>query len=268
MTFNSTISPCSKSASGQSSWGEEQLHETPVPPSHTGPAQHRQQRRFPIGEELKIRCWTILALGALWLLGKTARKRYIGAEELLAHWQRGEQVILTFWHGRILLMPFPYRTYRGQKVCIMNSIHRDGEIITRVIKRFGVKAVRGSSTRGWMGGLKGMLEAYRQGYDLIVVPDGPRGPRHQVKPGVLQLARVTGAPIFPVTYGAAWKIMMRSWDRLLIPFPLSRVTYVIGQPIRIPTDASPELMEEKRKELEDTLLTLTAQADASFKAER
>jgi len=231
------------------------------------PSKHERQPRFPFREELKIRCWTALALGALWLLGKTTRKRYVGAEELLACWQRGEQVILTFWHSRILLMPFPYRTYRGHKACIMNSIHRDGEIITRVIQRFGISAVRGSSTRGWLGGLKGMIEAYRQGYDLIVVPDGPRGPRYQAKPGVLQLARATNAPIFPVTYGAAWKVTVRSWDRLLIPFPLSRVRYVIGSPIRVPPDASPDLMEEKRKELEETLLAITAQADESFRTD-
>jgi len=223
---------------------------------------------FPLGKELKIRGWTALALGALWLLGKTTRKRYVGTEELLACWQRGEQVILTFWHGRILLMLFPYRTYRSQKACVMNSVHRDGEIITRVLKRFGISAVRGSSTRGWMGGFKGMLEAYRQGYDLLVVPDGPRGPRYHAKPGVLQLARATGAPIFPATYGAAWKTTVRSWDRLLIPFPLSRVTYVIGRPIRVPADASANLMEEKRKELENTLLTITAQADESFRTEQ
>jgi lysophospholipid acyltransferase (LPLAT)-like uncharacterized protein len=106
-----------------------------------------------------------------------------------------------------------------------------------------------------------MIEAYRQGYDLIVVPDGPRGPRYQAKPGVLQLARATGAPIFPVTYGAAWKITVRSWDRLLIPCPLSRVTYVVGQPILVPADASAEQMEEKRRELEARLRAITAQAD-------
>jgi hypothetical protein len=198
-------------------------------------------------------------------LGKTTRKRYVGGEELFARWQRGEQVILAFWHDRILLMPFPYR---GRKACIMNSIHRDGEIITRVIKRFGIRSVRGSSTRGWIGGLKDMLEAYRQGYDLIVVPDGPRGPRHHAKPGVLQLARATGAPIFPVTYGAAWKITVPSWDRLLIPFPLSRVTYVAGSPIVVPTDTSPALIEEKRRELEDILQTITAQADGAFRTEQ
>jgi lysophospholipid acyltransferase (LPLAT)-like uncharacterized protein len=229
--------------------------------SSTTPFSNSQPSPFPWQEELKIRCWTALARGALWLLGKTTRKQHLGGEELLAHWQRGEQTIFAFWHNRILLMPFPYR---GQKACIMNSTHRDGEIITRVIKHFGIDAVRGSSTRGWMGGLKGMLEAYQQGYDLIVVPDGPRGPRYQAKSGVLQLARATGAPIFPVTYSAAWKITVRSWDRLVIPLPLSQVLYIVGRPIAVPPDASPELLEEKRKELEETLLTITAQADAYF----
>lgn len=221
-----------------------------------------RQPRFPFKEELKIRCWTGLAFGALWLLGKTTRKRYSGAaEELLAYWQRGEQVILAFWHNRLLLMPFQYY---GRKACIMNSAHRDGEIITRVIKRFGVTAVRGSSTRGWIGGLRGMIEAYRQGYDLVVVPDGPRGPCYHAKPGVLQLARATGAPIFPVTYSAAWKTTVRSWDRLLIPFPWSRVMYVVGQPIFVPANASAAQLEEKRQQLEERLIAITAQADGYF----
>ena len=228
-----------------------------TPHSSSSPPQ------FPLSEELKIRFWTALALCALWFLGKTTRKRFIGAEDLFARWERKEQVILAFWHGRILLIPFPYR---GQKACIMNSVHRDGEISTRVIKRFGVSVVRGSSTRGWMGGLKGMIAAYRQGYDLLVVPDGPRGPRCQAKSGVLQLARATGAPVFPVTYGAKWKATVKSWDRLLIPFPFSRITYVVGQPILVPADAPPELMETKRQELEHTLTAITAIADASFTA--
>jgi lysophospholipid acyltransferase (LPLAT)-like uncharacterized protein len=119
-----------------------------------------------------------------------------------------------------------------------------------------------------MGGLKGMLEAYRHGYDLIVVPDGPRGPRYRAKPGVLQLARVTGAPIFPVTCSAAWKCTVPSWDRLIVPLPFSRVRYVAGQPIRVPSDASAAQMEEKRQELENTLTQITSEADGYFTEER
>jgi lysophospholipid acyltransferase (LPLAT)-like uncharacterized protein len=227
----------------------------------TTPPFINRSPRFPLCEELKIRGWTVLALGALRTLEWTIRKHYVGGEELLVRWERHQQVIVAFWHSRILFMPFPYQ---GRKGCIMNSIHRDGEIITRVIKRFGISTVRGSSTRGWMGGLKGMLEAYRHGYDLIVVPDGPRGPRYRAKPGVLQLARATGAPIFPVTCSAAWKLTVPSWDELMVPLPFSRVHYVAGPQILVPPDASPTQMEEKRQELENSLIHITNEADRHF----
>ena len=154
--------------------------------------------------------------------------------------------------------------YRGHKAVTLNSVHRDGEIVTRVLKRFGITAIRGSSSRGWVGGLKGMVAAYRLGYDLIVVPDGPRGPCDRVKSGILQMARVTGAPVYPTTYSAAWHIRIKSWDRLMIPFPFSRAVYMVGPPIFVPEDATPEQMEHKRQELEERLLTLTRQADAYF----
>ena len=217
--------------------------------------------RFSRAEELKIRGWTGLALGALWGLSKTLRVEYVGTQEVFAHWTQGGQVILAFWHNRLVLMPFPYR---GQKACIMNSAHRDGEIISRVIRRFKIVSVRGSSTHGRVAGLRGMIEAYQAGYDLIIVPDGPRGPRYQAKSGVVQLARVTGAPVYPVTYGAAWKTTIGSWDRLLIPFPFSKIVYIVGRPVRVPADASAEVMETKRQELEHKLCQITTQADTYF----
>ncbi len=217
--------------------------------------------RFSRTEELKIRGWTGLALGALWTLSKTVRIDYVGTRELFAHWARGGQVILAFWHNRMVLMPFPYR---GRKACIMNSVHRDGEIISRVISRFNILSVRGSSTWGWAAGLKGMVAAYQAGYDLILVPDGPRGPRYRAKPGVLQLARATGAPVYPVTCGAAWKTTVGSWDRLLIPLPFSRVVYIAGPPVRVPADAAATVMETQRRELERRLRQITTRADAYF----
>ncbi len=218
-----------------------------------------KQPRFSFGEEIKIRVWASLAFVFLWFLKVTTRKHYLGADDLVARWNRGEQVIMAFWHSRIVLMRFGYR---GPRACVMNSIHRDGEISTRVLKRFGIATVRGSSSRGWVGGLKGMAAAYRLGYDLIVVPDGPRGPCQRAKSGVLQLARVTGAPVYPTTYSAAWHTSIGSWDRLMLPFPFSRVVYVVGEPISVPADTTPEQMEQKRQELETCLCTITEQADA------
>ena len=221
--------------------------------------------RFPRREELKIRLWAGLAVTTLWCLQITIRKRFVETEELFARWRRGERVILTFWHSRIVLMRF---AYRGRGACIMNSRHRDGEIVTRALRRFGIRAVRGSSSRGWVGGLKGMVAAYRRGADLIVVPDGPRGPRERAKSGALQLARQTGAPVYPTAYSAAWHRRLRSWDRLMIPFPFSRVVYVAGPPIFVPKDATPEQMEQKRALLEARLRETTARADACWERGR
>jgi lysophospholipid acyltransferase (LPLAT)-like uncharacterized protein len=95
-----------------------------------------------------------------------------------------------------------------------------------------------------------------------VVPDGPRGPRYVVKPGVIHLARATGAPIVPVTYAASRMRQLHSWDRLIIPLPFCRVLYVIGEPLRVPRDADDRDLEAMRCELEGRLNTITQAADA------
>jgi lysophospholipid acyltransferase (LPLAT)-like uncharacterized protein len=196
---------------------------------------------------------------ALRLLGWTTRKTFVDADELLGRFARGEQVILSFWHGRMVMMPF---AYRGRRACIMNSRHRDGELISRAIQRLGIEVVRGSSTRGWVGGLKGMLDAHRRGRDLVVVPDGPRGPRCRAKSGVIQLARATGVPIYPVAYAASrFRVLRRSWDWLSIPLPFARVAYVVGAPLRVPREATADEVEAQRSELERRLCEGVRRAD-------
>ncbi len=222
-----------------------------------GPTQHK------FVEELKIRFWAGIASGLLYLMKITIRKSYIGkTEELREKWRCNDPVIMTFWHSRILLMRF---AYRGRKACVMNSMHRDGEIVTRVMERFGILSVRGSSSRGWTHGLKGLVNSHRQGYDLIVVPDGPRGPSRRAKTGALQLARATGAPVFPTAYSARWHFTINSWDKLMIPLPFSRVVFVVGPPIYVPIDADSSQMAEQRRELEIALSTATNEADSHFR---
>jgi hypothetical protein len=107
-----------------------------------------------------------------------------------------------------------------------------------------------------------LVNAYRDGYDLAIVPDGPRGPRHVVKPGIMHLARATGAPIYPVTYAAGRRRQLRSWDRLIIPWPFARVVYVAGEPLEVPRAADDAALEAKRRELEDRLNHITDVAEA------
>jgi len=197
------------------------------------------------------------------ILGWTTRKRFTGpgSEELLRRFRGGEPSILAFWHGRMVMMPF---AYHGRGACIMNSRHRDGQLISRAIELLGIEVVRGSSTRGWVGGMRGLLAAHARGRDLVIVPDGPRGPRCRAKSGAVQLARATGAPIFPVAYAASRsRVLSRSWDWLCIPLPGARVTYVIGAPIAVSRETPAEALESARVALEEGLNESVRQADAS-----
>ena len=217
-------------------------------------------RRGSRAEWVFVRAGGLVLHVLLRLIGWTTRKRYVGADELLEHFERDERVIMAFWHGRMIMMPF---AYRGRRACVMNSQHRDGELISRALRPFGVEVVRGSSTRGWVGGMKGLLAAYRRGCDLVVVPDGPRGPRCRAKSGVIQLARVTAAPVYPISYGASRGVRLKSWDGLLIPLPFARVTYVVDEPIRVPRDVSADEMERLRAALERRLNRASTRADVA-----
>lgn len=135
-------------------------------------------------------------------LARSMRITYINYENVWDDWQRGKNIILAFWHGRLLMMPV---MYKGNGVAVMVSQHRDGELIARTVRRFGIDSVRGSSTRGWLGGVKGLLNEIKKGKDIAITPDGPKGPRFQAQMGIIGLAKITGLPIIPMTFGASKK---------------------------------------------------------------
>ncbi|OGQ47801.1 MAG: hypothetical protein A2W63_03240 [Deltaproteobacteria bacterium RIFCSPLOWO2_02_44_9] len=145
-------------------------------------------------------------------LAMTMRIAYINFEKIQNDWQNGKNVIIAFWHGRLMMMP---HVYRGRGISILVSQHRDGELIARTVRNFGIDSVRGSSTRGWLGGVKGLLNEIKKGRDIAITPDGPRGPRFNVQMGIVHLAKITGLPIVPMTFGASKKKHLRAGMHLL-----------------------------------------------------
>lgn len=129
---------------------------------------------------------------------------------------RGEPYILAFWHSRLFLMPY---AYPGRRIAILISEHRDGEFISRTMNRFGFETARGSTTRGGAAGLKEIVRKIRSGCDAAFTPDGPRGPARVAQPGVITAARLSGAPIVPVTFSCSKKNSSRpgtdSWSPCL-----------------------------------------------------
>ncbi len=136
------------------------------------------------------------------LLGRVLRLENRGTEHVDALYREGRRLILAFWHGRQLMIPIGYR---GAGAYVLISQHQDGELIHRIISRFGHRSVRGSTTRGGAGALRQLIKLGRSGVDLVVTPDGPRGPRQVAQMGTIHLAKATGLPVVPVTFSCSKK---------------------------------------------------------------
>ena len=149
-------------------------------------------------------------------LGRSMRMDSQGHEQVDELYRQGRHIILAFWHAQQLMVRAGYRGTRGN---VLISQHQDGEIIARIIARFGHGVVRGSSTRGGALALRELIRIGRSGADLVMTPDGPKGPRQVAKLGVVQLAKATGLPIVPLAFGCSKKNSSRagigSWSRIL-----------------------------------------------------
>jgi len=199
-----------------------------------------------------------LATRAIRLIHLTMRVEYVNDGPCREFLRDGGNIILAFWHGQLLMMPYSYFGTSG--VTILVSHHSDGELIARTVKGFGIGSVRGSTTRGWFGGFKAMLRAAHAGGDLAITPDGPRGPARVAQSGVIQLASKTGHPIVPVAFAASRKKTFRSWDSFIVPRLFSRGVFVYGSPVFVPRRLTPGEAEEARVALEKTLNGLTEEA--------
>jgi lysophospholipid acyltransferase (LPLAT)-like uncharacterized protein len=204
----------------------------------------------------------VMALGRGLIRALTAslRLREYRAPGLEACWRAKQPVIYTIWHGQILLMPYLYG--RRLRLCALTSRSRDGEILARFVQGFGFTVVRGSSSRGGARALLMLARAVREeAADIVIVPDGPRGPRHVAQGGAVMLAKMIGVPMIPVAFAASAKTVLKSWDAFIIPRPFARVAVLFGAPISVPRDADEVVLEAKRRELETALKDLTAAAD-------
>ncbi len=212
-------------------------------------------------ERLRI---AVLALLARWLYGLvryTIRPviREGEGREILSAFARGEQVVIAFWHGQLAMVQAAYRG-RAAGICIQVSRHSDGEIIARAVRPYGIRTARGSASRGAIGSLREMLVAFREGYDLAIAADGPRGPFHRANIGAIHLAQATGARIFPVAAAPRRALVFGSWDRFIVPMPFARVFYTAGEPMAVERGIDAATTERLRARLEEELDRATAEA--------
>jgi hypothetical protein len=170
---------------------------------------------------------TILVLGSI--LGKTWRFAIEGTGEIDPFRDRGKGVIFCFWHSNIL--PLAY-IFRGAGVTAVVSASKDGDRATAVAQRWNHTTIRGSSSRGQIGVIRQCMRALEMGRNVVIIPDGPHGPREHVKPGAAMIALTTNAPVYPVILRSNQSWRLNSWDRFLIPKPFSKITVEFREALR------------------------------------
>lgn len=187
-------------------------------------------------------------LGTAWLHGwmRTTRPVLLAPESV---WPRraARPFIYCIWHENILT---PVYTFAHSRIAALISEHHDGEYISRIVRRFGFLPVRGSTTRGGRRALRELVEVGRR-WHIAITPDGPRGPRRQLKEGVAFLARATGMPVIAVGFGYSRCWRARSWDRFVIPKPGSRIVITVSKPIVVTRDQDLHLACRRLQEAMD-----------------
>ncbi|MBS0271059.1 MAG: lysophospholipid acyltransferase family protein [Proteobacteria bacterium] len=190
----------------------------------------------------------------VWLTGKW---EHLNKEYPEPYWRQNKPVIACFWHGRLLMM---FKAWFGlHKLHMLISSHPDGEIIARTTQNFGYGWIAGSSTRGGRKALLTTVKTLKGGESAGITPDGPRGPRYHASLGVIQMARLGGAAIMPISYSSTRGRFMKSWDRFFLPLPFGRGVIIYGPLIEVANSLKSD--EELRQELETSLRDLTQKAD-------
>ena len=200
----------------------------------------------------KLVAWMIYAAYKPWC--KSLKMTVINREPVDGLISAGKPVVLCLWHSEL----FSLIHLRQQwKLMTIASQSKDGAYIAGTLESLGFAVARGSSSRGGTGALLASARLMRQGYSPAITVDGPRGPRHVVKDGVLFLARLTGAPIVAVRASCERSFRFNSWDRFEVPLPFSKVRVRYGNPYMLEHDTLDETaLAAERRRLEQELAEL------------
>ncbi len=204
-----------------------------------------------------IACW--ITAQYIRLVAATGRWETVRGHIPEAYWKEGKPFILAFWHGRLLMMP---RGWTGGKtIHMLISQHRDGQLIARTVSHFGIKTIAGSTSKGGASALRAMLKTLKGGGYVGITPDGPRGPRMRASDGVVSVARMSGVPVIPATFGVTKRKVLGSWDRFIVAKLFAKGVIVWGEPLEVPKKADKEEMEAARLKVEQALIDICNEAD-------
>lgn len=190
---------------------------------------------------LRTRAALFAGGGVMRALATTWRYRTVGEATMLRLRRERTPIIFTLWHGQMLPLLWHHR---DQGVAVLVSEHKDGEVIARILEWMGYGLIRGSTSRGAGRALLGLVRTLKDGNDVAITPDGPRGPRHRFAPGAVIAAYRAEAPILPAVAHVDRYWQLRSWDGFMIPKPFARITIAYGELTRVDAATPREAADE------------------------
>jgi lysophospholipid acyltransferase (LPLAT)-like uncharacterized protein len=235
--------------------GKRYNHPVSAAPTLSAPAQS-----FTLKQRFLLWLITWIAFLIIRTLGPTLRFA-ISWEDDAPGSLEARPFVYSFWHS--CMLPAMY-LWRNLQIRVMSSDSFDGEYTGRIMRKFGFVKVRGSSTRGAVRALLGMRRELEAGWTVAFTIDGPKGPRYVAKPGPVVLARSTGVPmvVFHMAVERAW--VLKTWDRLMIPKPFSKVLMRVSRRIVVPRNADEAQMERSQNELQSSLDRVREFAEANI----
>jgi lysophospholipid acyltransferase (LPLAT)-like uncharacterized protein len=221
----------------------------------------REERPGETQEKLKIEGWLarwLIAFG-FWLLQIWARTlRYeLDDRSGVVGKPVTENYIGALWHNRLLIFPLVLRRFLPNRHgAALISASRDGDLLADAIRRFGYEVVRGSSSRLGATAILQLTEVLASGRDVVITPDGPRGPAYELGPGIIFLAQKSGAAVLPMNleFSHCWRL--GSWDRFIVPRPFAKVRVLVNPPHRVRATTTPEEFEAERLSLQSAMIAL------------
>lgn len=208
--------------------------------------------------------WLIVLVFCIitWFIFLTSRHKFTNTKSLKNY--RTKPVVFVFFHGRCTMLS-PVIKCAGIRAYCVASRHKDGRIMARLQRLFGMRAIYGSTSDGAVAVLRQGVRVMREENVSMCVPvDGPSGPSMHVQDGALYFARMTGAPIVPCCFSASRGFFMNRWDKFLIPKLFGTISCDIGEPIYIDSKLSGDAFEQKRAEIENIMIAQLRKLDAEF----
>ncbi|MEA3316141.1 MAG: lysophospholipid acyltransferase family protein [Campylobacterota bacterium] len=159
---------------------------------------------------------------------------YITSKKVYHHplnFNKEQNFILSIWHGDLLMQPFNYHNFKKNgEIKAMISEHRDGETIRKIMKYFNIDSIYGSSTRGGVKAMVSAIKSLRNGYDIAITPDGPKGPIYSIADGIVAISKKTDTPIVVFSSIPQKYWVFNSWDKFIIPKPFSKIDFYVSEP--------------------------------------